>query len=195
MNYCIVNCSNRGVCRYDANRTFSCSCQSSYTGSWCQVDTNPCSQSPCLNNGTCIVTTNSNSSSYSYYCECASWLYTGGNCQTTIDLCELRNETCSNNGYCSVSTSNNSTQCNCYSSFSGDHCEITSKELQAVKALVSSASIIAIISIVVVYVYVITMDVLKYLCNRNKTKKSELNKKRKKFRDLLKQKKPVFKKQ
>jgi len=45
-------CMNNGVC-HDGLNSFSCSCQSGYSGVTCQTDINECESNPCMNNGIC----------------------------------------------------------------------------------------------------------------------------------------------
>lgn len=164
LNDCLVNCSNRGDCKYYSNTTFTCNCYANYTGRICSVNTDPCEYMPCLNNGTCVPT----SSNSSYYCECGASYY-GGNCEQSVDFCELANETCSGNGYCS--SQNAVINCTCFNSFTGEHCQIKSRQLQIKQALISTATIIAIIAIFVFYTIFITMDIMKYSCRKTKIHK------------------------
>ena len=102
---CIVNCSNKGLCKFDTTKNmFNCECNSDYIiGSACQMDTRPCSLNSCLNNGTCLDYTNNQTfdlelnSNRTYVCLCDK-NYEGENCESRIDLC--LNFTCSGNGYC-----------------------------------------------------------------------------------------------
>jgi hypothetical protein len=75
-----------------SNGQFTCKCTTGYYGPQCSFfNTDPCSGSPCLNNGVCTV----NYSSYpNYYtCSCING-YTGTNCQFgcnyNIDLRKLK---------------------------------------------------------------------------------------------------------
>ena len=63
---CIVNCTNRGFCRFDSvSNSFMCSCDEYYTGQVCQIDLRACSSAPCLNNATCV-----DNNTQSFKCEC-----------------------------------------------------------------------------------------------------------------------------
>ena len=52
-------CINGGVCRSiessKSDETFFCDCLLKFRGSQCQINSDPCSPSPCLYNGTCIL--------------------------------------------------------------------------------------------------------------------------------------------
>jgi len=92
---------------------------------------NPCSSSPCLNNGQCSL----NAISCSYQCTCQQG-FTGFNCansvqtttttttlstQSPVDVC-LSSSPCSNNALC-LSLAN-SFQCICLPGFTGLTCQI-----------------------------------------------------------------------
>ena len=167
---CIVNCSNRGLCKFDlVNNNFICSCNSIYlSGYACQIDTRPCSSNPCLNNATCVDYSNSgyynmsriiNANSSSFYCLCDQY-YKGTYCESKIDVC--LNETCSSNGNCF--DLNNKAKCKCFSMYSGDKCESESNELKTVKTIISLASILAIIILVLFYSCFVLMDITKFGC-------------------------------
>lgn len=104
-----------------------------------------------------------------FYCQCLDHYY-GDYCENLIDYCSLYNVTCSNRGKCS-SSGGNMTICSCFKTFSGESCEIESHEGKVRRAVSTTASIIAIISIVTVYVYVFSMDMMKYACRRKKKQK------------------------
>ena len=82
-----------------------------------------------------------------------------------IDLCE--NEKCSKNGICF--DSGNEAKCKCFTYFSGDKCEIESNEINNVKIVISTASIIAIIILVMTYCCMIFSDFSKLFCKFNKS--------------------------
>ncbi|CAF1040129.1 unnamed protein product, partial [Brachionus calyciflorus] len=131
VNYCIQNCSNNGKCKVLDSLKYVCECNENYVGSTCQYKTLPCSSNPCLYNGTCenILLENS------YKCECLkdknqNEIYYGQNCEFKSNPCQ--NETCSNNGYCF--DSENNAKCKCFSMFSGEKCEIKSKEIIVIEA-------------------------------------------------------------
>jgi hypothetical protein len=72
-------CQNGGTC-VDGNRSFTCTCPSSYTGFLCQVTSSTkCNAAPCLNGGVCY---NATVTPY-YSCVCNS-NYTGDTCATAV---------------------------------------------------------------------------------------------------------------
>ena len=165
---CLTNCSNNGVCLLDqTTQTLFCACDDNFTGLNCNMDARPCSNSPCLNNATCI---NTNLTSAGYFCECNNF-YTGANCETQIDLCQ--NETCSSNGKCSVVE--NKANCTCFQYFSGDHCEIQSQTLVTIKNVIGITSVIAIIMIIAFYLIIVISDVLNFLISK-KERRNQTNK-------------------
>jgi lipopolysaccharide/colanic/teichoic acid biosynthesis glycosyltransferase len=107
----------------------------------------------------------------SYYCECDRYYY-GRNCEQKINICE--NETCSNHGICK--DINHEAKCECFKSYSGDKCEIESDEKKTIEKVVSTATIIAIITIISLFLLVLAVDILN--CVLFKRKKNSSNKKK-----------------
>ena len=163
---CLTNCSSNGVCMLDVSlQVLICSCDEFFTGPKCNIDTRPCSNSPCLNNGTC---TNTNLTTAGYTCECNEF-YTGSNCETQIDLCQ--NETCSSNGKCSVV--DNKPNCTCFQYYSGDHCQTQSQTLLTIKNVIGITSVIAIIMIIAFYLIIAFSDLLNCLfCKKKRNKEN-----------------------
>ncbi|CAF1055510.1 unnamed protein product [Brachionus calyciflorus] len=128
---CMLNCSNNGLCLMDSNFNYECVCSSYYTGLKCQYDTRLCSSNPCLNKGVCVEGNNT------YSCLCSD-LYFGQNCEFKNDVCQ--NETCNGNGVCK--DVRNEPFCECLYLFSGKECEIKSEEIQTIKRVVKTSSII-----------------------------------------------------
>ena len=155
---CLGNCSNNGQCAYSLSlKAFTCMCSPNYKGVSCSTDIRPCSYRPCLNSGVCNEMTN-----VTFKCACSNMFY-GDLCQYKVDLC--KNRTCSGNGVCMVnSTMQNETYCDCFSLYSGADCEIESDVLKAIKAIISTASILAIIILISFYVLIVIMDITKYFC-------------------------------
>jgi hypothetical protein len=56
----------------------------------------------------------------------------------------------------------------------GERCETESDELKTVKAIISTASIIAILSVVIFYCLIILMDIIKYLIENKKFRKRKV---------------------
>ncbi|CAF1073201.1 unnamed protein product, partial [Brachionus calyciflorus] len=179
MTDCLSNCSNHGNCKFK-NDKFSCECLSYYSGATCQVDTRPCSSNPCFNNATCIDEIESKK----YNCECVndpetnSQIYYGPNCQFKIDVCE--NETCSGNGNCK--DFENRPKCECFYLFNGTRCEIESLDREVIKNAITTTSVLAMGLLVLLFIFLILMDLAKLFCNMNSIKKK--NKKEVVFREI-----------
>ena len=182
MGSCLSNCSNNGVCKFDlVNNKFICSCFSAYlTGAACQLDSRPCSSSPCLNNASCVDFTNANgynmssifsTNSTEFFCLCDKY-HQGSYCESEINVCQ--NETCSGNGNCV--DLNNQAKCECFSMYLGEKCDTQSAELKTVKTIISFTSIIAIITVILFYSCILIMDVSR-LCSRKAKRNSKRNKK------------------
>jgi hypothetical protein len=163
MSPCLGNCSNNGQCAYSISlQAFTCMCFPNYNGISCSTDIRPCSYRPCLNNGACNDITNPNTNTTTFNCSCSN-MYYGDLCQYEVDLCT--NRTCSNNGMCTVnSTMKNETYCDCFSLYSGADCEIESEALKTIKAIITTASIIAITTLISFYALILLMDITKYFC-------------------------------
>ena len=171
MGGCIVNCTNHGSCVFDsANNKFVCACDAYYTGTACEIDTRPCSSSPCLNNATCVDLF-SNSSTSVFSCECGI-SYEGVYCQNKINVCA--NETCSSNGVCE--DVNSLPKCKCFSMYEGDKCSTQSNQLKTIQSLISMTSIIAIIVIVCFYLMIIVMDLITFFTRSSNGKLSVIRK-------------------
>ncbi|RNA13157.1 protocadherin Fat 1 isoform X1 [Brachionus plicatilis] len=126
MNDCLKNCSGNGLCKLINKTLFFCECFNNFAGSSCQINTLPCASNPCLNNGTCV----NNLANKTFICHCqqdnnGNYLYFGKNCQNKVDVCA--NETCSKNGVCY--DVNDKAKCKCFSSYSGEKCQIESDEM------------------------------------------------------------------
>ena len=144
-----------------------CDCFQYYTGATCALDQRACSSSPCLNGGVCV----DNLTDYSYTCQCSSYYY-GPNCQYTLNVCA--NETCSSNGICSDVS--HSASCKCFYLTSGIKCENVDLRLVIIRAVISTSTVIAIISIICFYGYFILSDgqrLLFYLLFEQESKSLE----------------------
>ena len=97
-----------------------------------------------------------------FECQCSSG-YDGLHCELVSDMC--RNITCENHGFCIHSYQSWSCQCLDASLYSGEFCQHESSRLKAKQILSKSFAFIAILAITAVFVFVIVMDVLKYVFN------------------------------
>lgn len=164
---CLVNCSNHGLCSVNSQNRLVCTCFNNYTGSSCQTDKRPCSAKPCLNNAICLNKYNSSqgeTNEMDYLCECDAFHY-GARCELRVDLCA--NKTCSGNGRCEVNSSFVPV-CKCFSMFSGDQCQVQSAELQQVRRMISAASVIAIVTIIITYLTIALTDLHTFLTTPEK---------------------------
>ena len=107
-------------------------------------------------------------------CQCGQG-WTGDRCERRIDYCQ--NVTCENNGVCRSRSSDY--QCLCLAeSSSGRHCEMIERKILILKVICRSISSIAIIVIVSSAMFIITMDVLKYIFGIDPVKKQRKVKKK-----------------
>ena len=183
LSSCLSNCSNQGVCSFDAlTQQYICLCNSGFMGKSCQTDQRPCSRTKCLNNGTCI-----NLNDTSYECKCSNEVFFGEFCQYKTNLCE--NRTCTMNGNCFLN--NTESYCKCFTGFSGDDCEVVEMTVKIVKGVKLTATIICIVCLATFGCLIICSDVLDYLkigsehidmdnWRREKLHGKDLNKKSKK---------------
>jgi hypothetical protein len=166
-------CANDGTC-INANLTvqgYVCVCMTGFNGTYCELDYRPCKSSTCWNNGrfseqrrrerefslanpvgACSLWNEA------FLCACTSG-WRNDHCQTRINYC--LNVTCENQGVCRTLLGNYTCEC-LGSSFSGRHCEITSTDTKIRQVVAKTFAYVAIISIVTVMIFVITLDVMKY---------------------------------
>ncbi len=115
----------------------------------------PCSTPQCINNATCI--NKLNQTVYDFSCECQYPFY-GRRCELKVNLC--LNYTCvARQGTCVV----NGTQpvCSCFSSFSGQFCEIMSTQLKLVKAVSTGTAVIAILVMSTFVGLIVSLDIAR----------------------------------
>lgn len=167
---CLKNCSSSGVCTQN-NGLIGCRCYENFTGSSCEFDTRPCASNPCLNNSTCV-----NNLNYSFQCECKNTFY-GVNCEKQIDLCE--NITCNGHGHC-----NNEFKCECYTSYSGEMCQIESTYVKFVRSVQLTSTLICFIFIICIICLVLANDAFNFFTgkltkvkNKKKLKNGKTSKK------------------
>ncbi|XP_062572837.1 adhesion G protein-coupled receptor E2-like [Saccostrea cucullata] len=109
---CVSNpCQNYGACHVHAD-SYTCSCRSGFTGSFCQTNINECASIPCHNHGICHDNVNS------FTCTCANG-YTGKRCE--IDINECQSDPCQNNGTCRNDVNNFT--CLCHPGFTDVLCQ------------------------------------------------------------------------
>nr|CAB3257643.1 jagged protein [Phallusia mammillata] len=84
-------CGKRGTCVSLPGNQYKCQCQGGYEGRHCELSTNDCTSSLCLNGGTCIDGLNS------YTCMCLPG-FQGPNCESNVDDCEP--DPCRGRGRC-----------------------------------------------------------------------------------------------
>ena len=103
--------------------------------------------------GICSSTTNA-----TWSCQCSiGWQ--GNHCEIQINYCE--NVQCLNGGVCRHLYLGY--KCECLDqSYSGEHCEIVPSRILHYQRLSTSFASIAIIAMITVFIFIITMDVLKY---------------------------------
>ena len=148
---CLLNCSSNGYCYQNPlTGLVGCYCMQSFSGIACNIDSRPCSSSPCLNGATCTDVMSNNS----YSCTCDPY-FTDSNCATKLDVCS--SETCSSHGSCA--DVNNTATCHCYESYFGDKCENEQEALKTEKIVIQTTSIIAIICILMFYLMFIACDI------------------------------------
>ena len=159
INGCLRNCSYEGFCRLNSQKNqYQCVCIKNYRSYACEIDIRPCEYLPCINHGVCEDFTNSaNFTTNEYKCNCPSFFY-GNKCQFKINICH--NVTCSGNGYCiDMGTS---AKCQCHQYYSGDNCEIQSNELKVIKMVIITATICALIVIVLTISLILMCDVINF---------------------------------
>ena len=109
--------------------------------------------SNCQNNGQCIQTSNQ-----TFTCQCV-FGWQGIRCETKINYCS--NVTCFNQGVCQPLFLNYSCLC-LGAGYSGRYCEIAPGRITALKLFSKSMAYIVIIAIVLLALFMMTLDVLKY---------------------------------
>ncbi|XP_071569184.1 cubilin isoform X2 [Temnothorax nylanderi] len=85
---CSSNPCVHGTCVPNGANGFTCTCNPGYSGTTCNIPTDPCSPNPCRNNGICIVLSGRTT------CQCTT-SFTGNRCETPRQACGgmLRNPT------------------------------------------------------------------------------------------------------
>ena len=151
---CLLNCGNHGVCDLI---NLKCKCNPDFKGKNCEMETDPCSSQPCLNDGICHHL-NSNSlyseiNRRNYTCNCSKLFY-GRNCEWKINVCGSEN--CNQHGYCIDNSSIPS--CICVKGYSGKKCEGATQDVITAKTVRTSSMIITILAVVLFIFYIISID-------------------------------------
>ena len=129
-----------------------------------------------------------------FHCDCKAG-YDGIRCELKENMCA--NITCENNGVCFSSYPTWTCVCLDSSLYSGTYCETKSTALLVRQVLSKSFASIAITAIILVFLFVITMDVLKYgfkidpVDRERRLMKLEEEKRQKKKRKDPKARKPL----
>uniref|UniRef100_A0A3Q3FA92 Protein eyes shut homolog n=1 Tax=Labrus bergylta TaxID=56723 RepID=A0A3Q3FA92_9LABR len=111
-----------GSCE-DGIYSYSCLCESGWTGSRCETNIDDCASGPCLNGGSCVDLIDK------YACFCQDG-YTGKTCETDVDVCReatFNVSLCFNGATCMDGEGSNFT-CRCPPGFMGDFCEVDVNE-------------------------------------------------------------------
>ncbi|CAF4071515.1 unnamed protein product [Adineta steineri] len=188
-------CYNEAICYSNGTieLQYSCACKTNeYSGYDCENDNRICKNNTCLNGGTCFIRNISITNETPYVCICPDG-YTGTHCETLINMCF--NITCENKGLCIPSLLSWSCHCLSPTLYSGTYCEDISTAL-AVKQILSKSFVsVAIAAITAVFIFVVTMDILKYVFKidpvdrerqamKKKQEKKQLEKKKKKHKSV-----------
>lgn len=166
-----MNCSEKGSCIYShTNQRYECLCFKGYSGYSCEINLNPCSKYPCLNNSTCsLLNVNLNSASLDFNCECNSEFgYYGDNCANRRDLCG--NYSCSNKGVCLIDKTTNRPYCNCFIYNYGDNCEREESFMGVIRKVTNVSTIIALIILTLLYLIIIGNDLANLIFHKRPSK-------------------------
>jgi hypothetical protein len=82
-----------GQCRAGAGLTFTCECETGYSGFLCQTDIDECASGPCFGGATCV------DGEGAWTCQCPR-KYVGTACETLVLACETNNGGCDPHSHC-----------------------------------------------------------------------------------------------
>ena len=166
-------CQNNGTCYNDDTRQdgYVCLCPRGFNGTRCELDFRPCKSNTCWNGGIQSMLNESNlfplfffigvcneRSDATFSCSCESG-WEGTRCENMVNYCV--NITCQNKGVCRPLFLNYTCEC-LGNSYSGRHCEITSTRMVVRQMVSKSFGYIAILALIVVAMFIVIMDILKY---------------------------------
>ncbi len=152
---CMSNCSNNGLCKYQAGLAYRCDCFPDYIGDKCQVNRRPCSSVPCLNNGSCTEMITSNGD-YNFTCDCLEY-YSGSRCEL-FDLSGLCESLACEHGVCMIDKKTLQANCSCYPNYNGTRCENALPMVHVIKTVTKTSTIIAIVFISSFYILMLALD-------------------------------------
>ncbi|KAJ8953252.1 hypothetical protein NQ318_015834 [Aromia moschata] len=114
LNFCTNHkpCRNGGTCFNTGQGSYTCSCSAGFNGTDCEIPTDDCSRSPCLNGGGCVP-----KGAYNV-CSCP-FGFSGLRCEVSTKTCA--EQPCKNGGTCT--NTDVGYQCSCRPGFSGADCE------------------------------------------------------------------------
>jgi hypothetical protein len=147
-------CLNNGTCVSNNSNSYSCSCTQGFSGTYCEIDIQPCKSVTCLDHGVCIV---QNLTSFKCICESG---YEGDHCDILTDYCQ--GVVCDNNAQCRSSLLNFTCEC-LTNDFTGRYCETKSSSLAIHQIVNRSFGYVAILSIIFVAGTIILLDFLKFV--------------------------------
>ena len=174
-------CLYNGTCLSDNVTSYECLCTEGFSGTYCEINMQPCQSLICLDHCVCIeknLTT--------FECQCLPG-YEGDNCEINTDYCQ--DVTCQNNGQCRSLLLNFTCEC-LTTDFTGLYCEIKSSSLTIHQIINNSLASVAILAIVFVLSVVILMDFLKYFFHIDPSREDRVYVQRKREKRRQKRLKP-----
>lgn len=194
----LQSCQNNATCQSTNStaRGYTCRCSTDFTGDECQYPSQLCQVNPCWNYGKPLTPSPSairlrigmcnQTSNTTFYCQCrAGWR--GMRCEAKINYCDA--SSCLNRGVCQPLLLNYTCRC-LTGSYTGVRCQIETDRVLLLQRVAKSFAYIAIIAIVSVVVFVITMDVLKYGFNIDPVHAERPRRRRRRGKPWAKPKRP-----